>query len=147
MKTYYNKSISETLKELKTSSQGLTDQEASDRLLKNGENCLQSKKKTNYFLKFIAQFKDIMVLILICAAVISLVFAIIEKSSSELIDAIIIFAIVLINATLGFTQEIRAENALESLKKMSQPYSTVIRNGEEKKVKTSNFFSFFYKIH
>ena len=137
MKTYYNKSISETLKELKTSSQGLTDQEASDRLLKNGENCLQSKKKTNYFLKFIAQFKDIMVLILICAAVISLVFAIIEKSSSELIDAIIIFAIVLINATLGFTQEIRAENALESLKKMSQPYSTVIRNGEEKKVKTS----------
>lgn len=137
MKTYYNKSISETLKELKTSNQGLTDQEANERLITNGENCLQAKKKTNYFVKFMAQFKDIMVLILICAAIISLVFAVIENSSSELIDAIIIFAIVIINATLGFTQELRAENALESLRKMSQPYSTVIRNGEEKKVKTS----------
>lgn len=137
MKTYYNKSISETLKELKTSQQGLTDQEANERLIANGENCLQAKKKTNLFLKFLAQFKDIMVLILIFAAIISLVFAVIEKSSSELIDAIIIFVIVIINATLGFTQELRAENALEALKKMSQPYSTVIRNGEEKKVKTS----------
>ena len=137
MKTYYNKSISETLKDLNTTNQGLTDKEANKRLLDNGENCLQSKKKTNYFVKFISQFKDIMVLILIIAAIISLVFAIVERQSSELIDAIIIFAIVFINATLGFTQEIKAENALESLKKMSQPYSTVIRNGEEKKVKTS----------
>jgi len=137
MKKFYNQSIAETLKQLNTTSEGLTDEEAQKRLQENGENTLQSKQKTNYFLKFLAQFKDIMVLILIVAAVISLIFAIIEKSSTELIDAIIIFVIVLINATLGFTQELRAENALESLKKMSQPFSVVIRNGEEKKVKTS----------
>lgn len=137
MKAYHTKSIAETMKDLKTSTQGLTDEEAKLRLEKNGENKLQDGKKTNYFVKFISQFKDIMVLILIIAAIISLVFAVIEKSSSELVDSIIIFCIVLLNATLGFTQELRAENALESLKKMSQPYSTVIRNGEEKKVKTS----------
>ena len=137
MKSFYNKSVSETLKELNTSEKGLTAEEAKKRLAENGENSLEHKKKTNYFLKFMAQFKDIMVLILIVAAVISLVFAIIEKSSTELIDSIIIFVIVLINATLGFSQELKAENALDALRKMSQPYSTVIRNGEEMKVKTS----------
>ncbi|MBQ9792797.1 MAG: cation-translocating P-type ATPase [Clostridia bacterium] len=137
MKSFYNKSVSETLKELNTSQNGLTDEEAAKRLSENGENSLEHKKKTNYFLKFLAQFKDIMVLILIVAAIISLVFAIIENSSTELIDSIIIFVIVLINATLGFTQELKAENALDALRKMSQPYTTVIRNGEEKKVKTS----------
>ncbi|MBR4003089.1 MAG: calcium-translocating P-type ATPase, PMCA-type [Clostridia bacterium] len=137
MKSFYSKSVNETLKELNTTSNGLTSEEAKKRLAENGENSLEHKKKTNYFLKFLAQFKDIMVLILIVAAIISLVFAIIEKSSTELIDSIIIFVIVLINATLGFSQEIKAENALDALRKMSQPYSTVIRDGEEMKVKTS----------
>ena len=137
MTLHHNKSISQTFKELKTSSQGLTEEEAKTRLQKNGENKLSEGKKQSKILKFLAQFKDIMVIILLCAAVISVVFAIVEKSSSELIDAAIIFGIVILNATLGFTQEMRAENALESLKKMSQPYSTVIRDGEEKKVKTS----------
>jgi len=137
MKSFYSKSVNETLKELNTTSNGLTSEEAKKRLAENGENSLEHKKKTNYFLKFLAQFKDIMVLILIVAAIISLVFAIIEKSSTELVDSIIIFVIVLINATLGFSQEIKAENALDALRKMSQPYSTVIRDGEEMKVKTS----------
>ena len=78
MKSFYNKSISETLKELKTSNNGLTDEEAAKRLAENGENSLEAKKKTNYFLKFLAQFKDIMVLILIVAAIISLVFALVK---------------------------------------------------------------------
>ena len=137
MSNYYTKTTSQTLKELETSATGLTDQEAASRLAKYGENTLESKKKTNYFLKYIAQFKDVMVLILIVAAIISLVFSIIEGDSTELIDAFIIFAIVIVNATLGFSQEIKAENALEALKKMSQPYTTVLRNGEEKKIKTS----------
>ena len=138
MKNYYTLKPTEVIKELKSSQEsGLTSKEAEERLIKTGENKLESAKKTNYFLKFLSQFKDVMVLILICAAVVSLIFAIVQKSSTELIDAIIIFVIVLINATLGFLQEIKAENALESLKKMSQPYSTVIRDGEQKKVKTS----------
>ena len=138
MKTYHNKTISDTLKELKTSRGGLTTQEAQDRLKKFGQNTLKLEKKQNYVLKFLSQFKDIMVIILLCAAVVSLIFAIIEKSSTELIDAIIIFVIVLINATLSFTQEIKAENALESLKKMSQPFSTILRDGEQKRIKTSD---------
>lgn len=137
MQTFHNKSINETLKIFETSFEGLTDEEANSRLTKYGENTLKSQKKQNYFLKFLSQFKDIMVIILLIASVISLVFSIIEKSSTELIDAIIIFAIVILNATLGFTQEMKAENALETLKKMSQPYTTVLRGGEEKKVKTS----------
>ncbi len=137
MQTFHNKSVKEALSVFESSENGLTSDEANLRLKKYGENALKSAKKQNYFLKFLAQFKDIMVIILLCAAVISLVFSVIEKSSTELIDAIIIFAIVLLNATLGFAQEIKAENALETLKKMSQPYSTVLRDGEEKKVKTS----------
>lgn len=138
MKTYHNKTISDTLKELKTSRGGLTTQEAQDRLKKFGQNTLKLEKKQNYVLKFLSQFKDIMVIILLCAAVVSLIFAIVEKSSTELIDAIIIFVIVLINATLSFTQELKAENALESLKKMSQPFSTILRDGEQKRIKTSD---------
>lgn len=135
--SYHNKSVNETLKILDSSLTGLTTEKATENLKKYGENTLKSAKKQNYFLKFLAQFKDIMVIILLIASCISLAFAISEKSSTELIDAIIIFAIVILNATLGFTQEIKAENALETLKKMSQPYSTVLRDGEEKKVKTS----------
>ena len=138
MKNYYTMHAQQVVEMLKSSTEiGLTEEEAKNRLNKYGENKLESAKKTNYFLKFLSQFKDVMVLILICAAIISLIFAIVQKSSTELIDAIIIFAIVLINATLGFLQEIKAENALESLKKMSQPYSNVIRDGEQKRVKTS----------
>lgn len=137
MKNFYSKSVAEVFKELKCNANGLSDKEAQERLIKNGENKLDEGKKTSGFVKFLAQFKDIMVIILLCAAVISLVFSIIEQSSTELIDAIIIFGIVIINATLGFIQEVRAENALESLKKMSQPYSLVLRDGVEKKVKTN----------
>jgi len=137
MSNFFSKTISETFAELKTSYDGLSETEASSRLAKNGENKLKETKKTSMFVKFLSQFKDIMVIILICAAVVSLIFTIINHDSTELVDSIIIFAIVIINATLGFVQEVRAENALDSLKKMSQPYSLVIRNGEEKKVKTS----------
>ncbi len=137
MPIHHNKSINDTLKIFDTTFDGLTNEEALSRLSKNGENALREKKKENYFLKFLAQFKDIMVIILLIAAVISLIFSIIEKSNTELIDAIIIFGIVILNATLGFTQEIKAENALETLKKMSQPYTTVLRGGEEMKIKTT----------
>ncbi len=139
MKPYYSRSVLDVVKELNTDVQvGLSEEEAKSRLAKNGENKIETSKKSNGFLKFLSQFKDIMVLILICAAIISLIFAVVQKSSSELIDAIIIFVIVLINATLGFLQEIKAENALETLKKMAQPFSTVLRDGEEKKVKTKD---------
>ncbi len=137
MSNFHNKTPLEIFKQTNSSSNGLSTSQALIRLKKNGYNELPDSKKTNYFLKFLSQFKDIMVIILLVAAVISLTFAMIQNSKTELIDALIIFVIVLINATLSFIQEIKAENALESLKKLSQPYSKVIRDNEEKKVKTN----------
>lgn len=137
MSYYHNKTLQEILKITKTNQSGLTDKEAELRLKTAGPNSLNHEKKQNYLLKFLSQFKDIMVVILLCAAVVSLVFSFLQKSTTELIDAIIIFIIVLINATLGFSQELKADKALESLKKMSQPFSIVIRDGKKKKIKTS----------
>jgi len=138
MKNFHSSSIAKIEKELNTSIlSGLTQNEATKRLQIYGENVLKNEQKTSLFVRFLSQFKDIMVIILMIAAVVSLVFSIIEQSKTELIDAIIIFGIVILNATLGFFQELKAENALDSLKKMSQPYSLVIRNNEECKVKTS----------
>ncbi len=137
MKTFYNKSLEDTYKELQTSSKGLTSQEAQSRLERDGENKLKEAKKTSIIVKFFRQFTDIMVIILMVAAVISLVVALIENTHEELIDACIIFAIVLLNATLGTVQEAKAENALESLKKMSQPYAKVMRDGKQIRIKTT----------
>jgi Ca2+-transporting ATPase len=136
MKNYHHTSTGEALDFLKTSQGGLTSEEAILRLAKYGENALKKEKKQSLVLKFLAQFKDVMVIILLFAAVISLVFSLVNGSNSELIDASIIFGIVIVNATLGFSQELKAENALESLKKMSKPFTNVLRDGEEKKVRT-----------
>ncbi len=139
MSSFYNKSVKDTFKELESSEKGLTSQQAQERLEKYGENKLQEGKKTNIVTRFFKQFTDIMVIILLVAAVISLVVAVIEKpvKTEDLIDACIIFGIVLLNATMGTIQEAKAENALESLKKMSQPYAKVIRDGKELRIKTT----------
>lgn len=138
MGNFHTKSIETVLNEIHSSKNGLSSKEAQLRLQTNGTNTLSSPKKPNYFLKFLKQFKDIFVIILVCASIVSLIFGIIEQSKTELIDSIIIFVIVLLNATLGFTQEIKAENALESLKKMAQPYAKVLRDNQQISVKTSD---------
>ncbi len=135
---YYSKKIDSTLKDVKSSTDGLTEQEAALRLEQNGKNELKDKKKTPAILKFLMQFKDVMIILLFVSATISICFSFINHSRSELIDAIIIFAIIILNATLGFMQEMKAENAMESLKKMSSPYTKVIRAGKEIFVKTSD---------
>ncbi len=135
--SFYTKSKEEVLKELETSKEGLSNATAAERLEKNGENKLAEGKKTSIFMKFLAQFKDVMVIVLMVAATISLVIALIENQPEELVDACIIYGIVLLNAILGTVQEAKAENALESLKKMSQPFAKVIREGQICKVKTT----------
>jgi P-type Ca2+ transporter type 2C len=137
MQDCYTKTSSQILAYFKTSPFGLTCNEAKNRLEKQGLNQLESTKKQNLLVKFLKQFCDTMVIILLCASVISLIFALVKQSKTELVDSIIIFIIVLINAILGFSQELKAENALESLKKMSQPYSLVLRNNFPTKIKTS----------
>lgn len=104
---------------------GLTAEEAAKRLEQYGPNALKEKKRQTLLQKVLAQFKDVMVLILIAASVVS-------AALGEYIDASVIIAIVVINAILGVVQEGRAEKAIEALKKMTSPQARVLRGGEQR---------------
>ncbi|MHA2060060.1 MAG: cation-translocating P-type ATPase, partial [Candidatus Ranarchaeia archaeon] len=123
----YNLTSEESLELLDSSTGGITEDEASQRLLKYGENSLIEYKKITPFQIFVNQFKDLMVIILIFAALISALLG-------EEIDAIVIGSIVILNAVLGFIQEYRAEEALEALKEYSAPTAFVVRNGKGNRI-------------
>ncbi len=134
----HDKNIDVVILKLNTKKQGLNSNEAEKRLKENGENKLKEAKNKSVVSRFFAQFKDVMTVLLLISALISLIFAIIEKEGfAEYLDAFIIFFIVLLNASLGVIQESKAENAMDSLKKMSQPYSKALRDGREVFIKTS----------
>nr|WP_300003364.1 calcium-translocating P-type ATPase, SERCA-type [Tissierella sp.] len=121
---WYMKSQNEVLKELETNlEKGLTQAEVEARLEKYGPNSLKEEKKRSLFSRILAQFADFLVLILIAAAIVS-VFV------GESTDAIVIIAIVILNAFLGVYQEGKAEKSLDALKKMSSPTAKVVRNGK-----------------
>lgn len=131
----HSKTIEELEKELETDSiNGLSSIEAKKRLDKYGLNKLEESKKTPFLIKFLNQFKEPMVIVLLLAALISLVIFIINiflnKKSDEYIDCIVILAIVLINALIGSIQEQKAEQSLDALKKLSTPMCTVKRDGK-----------------
>ena len=132
----YNETVEELYKRLSTSKLGLTDEEAQKRLEKYGANNLKEKKKESLFIKFIKQFNDFMIIVLIIAAIIS---AIVAKTngSGDYIDSIIIIAIVIFNAIMGLIQEEKAEKSLEALKKMSAPNAKVRRNGKIREIEAS----------
>lgn len=102
---------------------GLTDMTAASRLIEYGPNELQEAKKKSPLMMFLRQFIDVMILVLVAAAVIS-------GLIGDVKDTIVIIAIVILNAIIGFIQEYRAEKAMESLKKMAAPFASVIRNGQ-----------------
>ncbi len=138
MNTFHDKKKSEIFEKFKTSEDGLSSEIAATRLERNGKNVLDMGKKKSLIVKFLEQFKDVMIIILLVAAVVSLVVSLTQHSTSELIDAVIIFVIVIVNALIGFFQEIKAENALEELKKMSSPTAKVIRDGKHIEVQTTD---------
>src|SRR3989338_10477116 len=123
MKEWHKLSIEESFKALESSPKGLSDSEVQRRLVRYGSNELVEKKKTPAWIQFLQQFNNILVLILIAAAVISAYFG-------EMLDAAVIFAIVILNAVLGFIQDRNAEKALEALKKLAAPKTEVLRNGK-----------------
>lgn len=123
--------VGDLRKRLNDTNMGLTESEAEERLKTNGKNKLQEKKKESIIIKFIKQFNDFMILILIVAAVISGVMAKID-GTGDYIESIIIIAIVVFNAIMGLVQESKAEKSLEALKKMAAPTCKVIRDGKEK---------------
>ncbi len=129
---WHTKRSFEVVKELQSNEEkGLEEKEAEIRLKRDGFNVLKSGKKKNVFFKFIDQFKDIMVIILIIAAIISFFVAIESKESTDYIEPIVILVIVFMNATLGVIQESKAEKAMEALQKMSASHTSVLRGGKK----------------
>ena len=110
---------------------GLSTQQVMERWAQYGENKLQEKKKKTNWQRFLDQFKDVMILILIAAAVISFVIACVEGNPKEFFEPVLILLIVIMNAIMGVMQESKAEKALDALKSLSAPHARVIRDGEE----------------
>ena len=133
---YYLKSIDETLAEVSTTAEGLTSQEAEARLAANGKNKLEEPPKDTLLKKFLSQFADPMIIILIVAAAISGVTAFYANESFA--DVIIIMAVVIINAVLGVYQESKAEKAIEALQEMAAATSKVYRDGKIVTVKSED---------
>jgi len=110
---------------------GLSSAQVQKLLQEHGENRLKEGKKKTNLQKFLEQFKDVMILILLAAAVISFVIAAIEGKGSEFFEPFLILLIVVLNALMGVLQENKAEKALEALKSLSAPHAKVIRDGRE----------------
>ena len=109
----HSKNLDELLKELETDKNvGLTDSEVVAKREKYGENKLSTKKKKSTFVRFLEQFKDVMIIILIIAAIISFVVACLGDDPMEFIEPALIVFIVLLNAVIGVLQESKAEKAL-----------------------------------
>lgn len=123
-KHYYTQTVPDVEQELKTSlSDGLSSSQAKERLKQYGPNALAGKKKRSLFMRFLDQFKDFMIIVLIIAALLSGVVA------KEWTDAAIIMIVVILNAVLGVFQEARSEAAIEALKNMATPEAHVKRDG------------------
>ena len=131
----YNLSIDEILEKLNTNVGGLTDDEANLRMNKYGQNILISERKKSNVSKFFLQFKDLMIIILILSAIVSFVLSYINKESY--IDSIIIIAIVIINGVIGFIQEMKADSAIESLKKL-QVHNVKVKRSNVIKIINAN---------
>ena len=129
---YYTQTMSEVLHSLSSDqANGLNSDTVSKLQAQYGPNKLKEKKKKSNLKRFGEQFKDVMILILIAAAIVSFIIACIEKNPQEFFEPLLILLIVILNAIMGVMQESKAEKALDALKNMSAPHARVIRNGKE----------------
>ena len=129
---FHDKTKDEVLNSLGSDiERGLTGEQVASLREKHGENKLREKKKKTTLQRFFDQFKDVMILILIAAAVVSFSIVCIEKNWGELFEPALIVLIVVLNAVMGVMQESKAEKALDALKNMSAPHAIVIRDGKE----------------
>ena len=128
---YYNKDAKEVLNELSTDLNGLSKNQVRDNRKKYGSNKIEEKQRKSVFEIFIDQFKDLLVIILIIAAMISMITGSYESTA-------VIIAVLILNAVLGTVQYIKAEQSLKSLKSMSSPNAKVIRDGHKIEVPTDD---------
>ena len=131
LKEWYQREEEEILKSLQTSKDGLTSSQAQRLLEEKGENVLQEGKKKSALQVFAEQFCDMLVIILIAAAVISML-------SGNVESTIVIVAVIVLNAILGTVQHEKAQKSLESLKSLSSPSAKVIRDGQKIEIDSKN---------
>ena len=132
MKNYFNQSAADTAKDLNVNvAVGLSDAEAQERSAKYGKNRLEGGKEKTILQMALEQLKDYMVIILIIAAIVSVILG-------ETLEGVIIIAIVILNTFLGVYQENKASNALKALKEMASPHAKVLRNGQIVEVASSD---------
>lgn len=135
---WHSISIEDTIRELKTDiKQGLSLTDVQERQRLYGKNIIDVKKGKNLLQKFLSQFADFMILVLICAAILSLIVSYMD-GKPDFVDPIIILMIILLNAFLGVLQETKAEKALEALKKMSAPTAHVLRENRVLEIPSSD---------
>ena len=137
-KAWHSEKVDDVLRELDVTHEGLSSQEAQERLKKYGYNELVAKKRKSALMMFLGQFKDVFILLLIAAVIFSAVIGYYdvltgaaEGVMEALADSIIIGAIVVLVAVTGFVQEYRAEKAIEAMKKLTAPKAHVVRDGQE----------------
>ncbi len=133
-KAWHSLTKEETLSELDTGEEGLTDAEVGGRLEEFGPNELDKKDGTSPLKILLEQFKDVLIIILIIAALISAGIGLFQGTPEELIDAAVIMLIVIVIAVLGFFQEYKAEKTIQALKELASPKVNVIRGGEEREI-------------
>lgn len=130
--TYHSEKIDTVINELSSDpGPGLNSSDIVSLLAEYGENKLAEKKKKTNLQRFKEQFRDVMILILIAAAVISFVVACMEGNPKEFFEPVLILLIVIMNAIMGVAQESKAEKALDALQKLSAPHARVLRDGKE----------------
>jgi len=132
----YLKSSEDVLKNLSSSPNGLSSNEAKSRLEKNGKNKLKEAKKEGSLKKFIKSLIDPMIIMLLAAAAISAITSIIQGENFT--DVFIILFVVIVNTILGMVQESKAEHAIESLMEMTKATSKVLRDGEQLNIKSED---------
>ena len=131
MKSYFNINVEDSLKDFNVTKDGLTSQQVTESLSKNGLNALNEKKKETVIQVFLSQFKDLLVFILIIAGIISMM-------SDNVESTLVIFAVIILNAILGTVQYFKAEQSLDSLKALSSPSAKVIRDGAKIEIDSKN---------
>ena len=136
---WFIKSSEEVLNDLGTDvAKGLSSDQVSERRQKYGENALAAKPGKTLLQRFIAQFADILIIILLLSAAVSFAIALMDPNGEGFFEPILILVIVIINACVGVYQESKAEKALDALKKMASPHARVVRDGEEQMVETKD---------
>ena len=137
-KDFYNLSAGDCLKALQTSKDGLSSRNREMLLKQNGLNELKSAPKPSSIKLFLKQFKDVMTIVLLVAASISMMTSAFSHATSELVDGFIILGIVFFNAFIGFWQEQKAQKSMEELKKLTQPEAKVVSGGIVQKISSKN---------